>query len=265
MAEPVAIADSVPVGLVRVIKPLEAPTLLKSVPLPAWKDGRVSVGVLWTLSAVVAATPVGVTVTVWSTTTVLVETAMPQSPESAPEPEPVPLPDPELEPVPLRVPESEAEPESESGPALLPEPFPTPFSLPSPLPELPWLTPVGVAKALLASMTGVLAPPWLPLEPEPEPEPELVGVAKALLASKTGVPAPPALPFESEPEPVGTAPLPIPPTALPDSSGYTVIVIHVVEVEVTVDVDPSPLPDGAAVTWPSKSVGTEPEAVIVTV
>lgn len=86
----------------------------------------------------------------------------------------------------------------------------------------------------------------LPCEPEPA-----VGVARPLLASITGVPAPPLFPFEPEPEPV--------------SSGYTVIVSVVVEVEVIVVVPLSAPPDGAAVTWPLKSVGTDPDAVMVTV
>ena len=47
---------------------------------------------------------------------------------------------------------------------------------------------------------------------------------------------------------MGTAPLPVPSTAVPDACGYTVIVIVVVEVEVNVEVGSSSPPDGAAVT-----------------
>ena len=129
MADPVGSGALDPVDRVRVRKPLEAPTCPTSVPLPAGKDGRLDV--LWALLTVEAATDEGVTVMVWSTTMVLVETIRPQS----------------------------ADDESESDPVLPLELSSTPFPLPRPVSELPWLVPVGVAKGLVASRTGVPAPP----------------------------------------------------------------------------------------------------------
>lgn len=95
-------------------------------------------------------------------------------------------------------PDAELEPDPSS--MLLPLPPPTLSSPALPSPELPWLAPVGVAKALLASITGV-------------PAPEPVGTAP--------------LPVPS-------------PAVLDSSVGYTVIVIVVVLVLVTRVVPDSP-------------------------